>query len=409
MTKIPNPILYLRSDKVKKNGKKPLYIRFQRINGWEPKFPLGIDLAENEWDVVTKRLFDTVLKVYIDNEIARIETKLRIAVINNLEITKSLLSDIVSNKDVVNPRTHSFYDYFYRYIENNLKHNRFSDSTYRGYLCTLNSLKEFRKVILVRDITAKLLHDFEKFLKSRGVKSGKGEVKGSRFNRMRHIRAVIRYIDRQGVKIENPYAKGELIIPKVDENNVFLDFDELTKMCKLINKVKEGSTEWHVLLMYLFSCANGLRIGDVLALKWANIDVDRNPMVLNIVAIKNKRALSVPIFSLAEEVLQYAPEGNIENIEPDKNIFHTYSQTLINRTLRKLAKKAGIKKYITFHSSRRTFATHAKMEGVDDYTLKNYMGHASARTTERYGKWSASLAECSARKIELFKIKELLK
>lgn len=42
--------LYLRVDKKKKDGRIPLYVRFRRIDGEEPKFPIGIDLLPEEWD-----------------------------------------------------------------------------------------------------------------------------------------------------------------------------------------------------------------------------------------------------------------------------------------------------------------------------------------------------------------------
>lgn len=132
-------------------------------------------------------------------------------------------------------------------------------------------------------------------------------------------------------------------------------------------------------------------------------------MILNIVTLKQGKTLNVPIFPLAEEVLQYAPEGDLNNVERDKLIFHTYSRATINTTLRELAKRAGIDKRISFHSARRTFATLAKMQGVSDFALKNYMGHSNYQMTERYTKWSPSMAESSARKHRLFEIKELLR
>ena len=160
--------------------------------------------------------------------------------------------------------------------------------------------------------------------------------------------------------------------------------------------------------MYLFSCATGIRIGDALAVKWGDLDVERSPIILSIVTIKTKKRVFVPIFPLAEEVLMYAPEGNIENVERGKRIFHTYPQELINTTLRELARKANIDKHITYHSSRRTFATLAIIQGIPLHDLKNYMGHSSTKTTERYTKWSSSLAEYSAQKVDLFQVKELL-
>lgn len=70
---------------------------------------------------------------------------------------------------------------------------------------------------------------------------------------------------------------------------------------------------------------------------------------------------------------------------------------------------ADINKHLTYHSSRRTFATLASAKGVSLQDLKQYMGHSSSKTTERYIKWSPTLAEQSAKKVKLFYMKELLK
>ena len=68
--------LYLRIDKQKKSGKMPLYIRFRRIDGEEPKFPLGIDLSKEEWDEKIMRPVDPALKLLLDKEVLRIEREI---------------------------------------------------------------------------------------------------------------------------------------------------------------------------------------------------------------------------------------------------------------------------------------------------------------------------------------------
>ena len=401
--------LYLRIDKQKKSGKMPLYIRFRRIDGEEPKFPLGMDLSKEEWDEKTMRPVDPALKLLLDKEVLRIEREIYNATINDIEITKVLLKDIVRGKKVAKPENNSFYDYFVEYLSQKEKNGKLKDSTRKSYETTLSALKEFKGEVKVKDINAKLLENFDKFLIKRGKESGKGEVKGSRYNRIKHIKTIIRYIEDLQIPIENPYRSHDLVAPESEINNIFLDFDELKRMYKLISKVEEKSTERRVLLMYLFSSATGLRISDILTVKWGNLDVERDPMVLNIITRKQDKPLSVPIFPLAEEVLLFAPEDDLNNVERDKLIFHTYSRATINTTLRKLAKRVGIEKRISFHSARRTFATLAKMQGVSDFALKNYMGHSNYRMTERYTKWSPNLAESSAREYRLFEIKKLLK
>lgn len=401
--------LYLRIDKQKKSGKMPLYIRFRRIDGEEPKFPLGMDLSKEEWDEKTMRPVDPALKLLLDKEVLRIEREIYNATINDIEITKILLKDIVRGKKIAKPENNSFYDYFVEYLSKKEKNGKLKDSTRKSYETTLSALKEFNGEVKVKDINAKLLENFDKFLIKRGKESGKGEVKGSRYNRIKHIKTIIRYIEDLQIPIENPYRSHDLVAPESEINNIFLDFDELKRMYKLISKVEEKSTERRVLLMYLFSSATGLRISDILTVKWGNLDVERDPMVLNIITRKQDKPLSVPIFPLAEEVLLFAPEDDLNNVERDKLIFHTYSRATINTTLRKLAKRVGIEKRISFHSARRTFATLAKMQGVSDFALKNYMGHSNYRMTERYTKWSPNLAESSAREYRLFEIKKLLK
>ena len=401
--------LYLRIDKQKKSGKMPLYIRFRRIDGEEPKFPLGMDLSKEEWDEKTMRPVDPALKLLLDKEVLRIEREIYNATINDVEITKVLLKDIVKGKKVAKPENNSFYDYFVEYLSKKEKNGKLKDSTRKSYETTLSALKEFNGEVKVKDINAKLLENFDKFLIKRGKESGKGEVKGSRYNRIKHIKTIIRYIEDLQIPIENPYRSHDLVAPESEINNIFLDFDELKRMYKLISKVEEKSTERRVLLMYLFSSATGLRISDILTVEWGNLDVERDPMVLNIITRKQDKPLSVPIFPLAEEVLLFAPEDDLNNVERDKLIFHTYSRATINTTLRKLAKRVGIEKRISFHSARRTFATLAKMQGVSDFALKNYMGHSNYRMTERYTKWSPNLAESSAREYRLFEIKKLLK
>ena len=64
-----------------------------------------------------------------------------------------------------------------------------------------------------------------------------------------------------------------------------------------------------------------MRISDILTVEWGNLDVERDPMVLNIITRKQDKPLSVPIFPLAEEVLLFAPEDDLNNVERDKLIF----------------------------------------------------------------------------------------
>lgn len=409
--KLQRATLYLRVDKKKSDGRMPLYVRFRRIDHEEPKFPIGIDLLSEEWDSDKQIASDPDIDLILQKETTRIKQEIRKLELEGIEITKDMLREIVSQKQAKTgrPENQSFYAYYNDYISKRTNTGKIGENTLKGYETTLKSLREFRAEIRIKDVNAKLLSAFDKFLIKRGEESGKGDVKGSRYNRIKHIRAVIKYIEAQNIPIKNPYRTGDLVLPEDIINDTFLEEEEVRRLYMLLNKVEVGSKQYRVLVMYLFSCATALRIGDALAIKWGDLDVNRDPVILSIKMQKVKKPLYVPLFPLAESMLEFATEGNLENVEKSKTIFYQYNKQDINETLRELAKMAGIDKYLTYHSSRRTFATLANANGVSIQNQKQYMGHSSFRNTERYIKWSPTLAEQSARKIKLFDVKELLK
>lgn len=241
--KIQEPTLYLRVDKKKKDGKMPIYIRFQRIDGKEPKFPLGIDCFPEKWDNVGKHILDSDgLDIILQEETNRIKKEVRNAEVNGIEITIDILKEIVSKKEKKSnqPENQSFYYYFEEYISKKREIGKIQESTWNTYHTTLRSLREFHQEIRIKDISKKLLDDFDKFLIRRGIENQKGTVEGSRRNRIKHIRAVIRYIEDLRIPIKNPYKTLDLGIPDDKENNIFLEIDELRRMFCLINKVKKN-------------------------------------------------------------------------------------------------------------------------------------------------------------------------
>ena len=194
---IYTPTLYLRLDKRKQNGNTPLYIRFQRINNKEPKFPLGIEVTQEAWDTKKQCPKDPALSLIVEKRLSKIKQQILNATMNDIEITHSLLKEFVEGKP--KPDQRSFYEYFDEYLKYKQKKGLIGESTLKIYMTTYNSLKEFKRNITIQQIDENLILNFNKFLIKRGEQKGFGEVKGTRHNRLKHIRSIIHYIEKKGI------------------------------------------------------------------------------------------------------------------------------------------------------------------------------------------------------------------
>ena len=188
-------------------------------------------------------------------------------------------------------------------------------------------------------------------------------------------------------------------------------------------ELKEGSMEWHSRNFFLFAmfCA-GIRISDLLTLRWMNISQDGH---IRYEMAKNHKEQILILVEPAQEILhvyrqRFTQEHGSEP-EPEDYIFPymintkdyaqwkklttlrmvdelppeqrmTYKKilsaktALVNKGLRIIKVKAGITKPLTTHISRHTFAGLAQDIHTDNSILQGLFKHSSLRTTERYMK-----------------------
>ena len=130
---------------------------------------------------------------------------------------------------------------------------------------------------------------------------------------------------------------------------------------------------------YLFSCFCGLRISDIIGLKWKDVFVDRGQYRLAVSMQKTKEPIYLP---LSPEALKWMPERGDKTA--DDHVFDLPSG--INQLIKPWAKAAGISKRFTFHTARHTFATMMLTLGADLYTVSKLLGHTSVKMTQVYAK-----------------------
>ena len=145
----------------------------------------------------------------------------------------------------------------------------------------------------------------------------------------------------------------------------------------------------------LFSALTGLRHCDIQKMTWSEISKEGNHYRINFTQKKTKGVEYMPISEQA-----YLICG--EPAEPDKLVFEGLQDpSWINRPVRVWVEAAGIKKHITFHCFRHSFATNQLTEGTDIYTVSKMLGHTNVRTTQIYTKVVDSKKEQAADLIKL--------
>lgn len=151
----------------------------------------------------------------------------------------------------------------------------------------------------------------------------------------------------------------------------------------------------------LFSALTGLRHCDIQKLRWQEISIDGNHAKLNFTQQKTKGVEYTPI---SEQALQLCGEpGN-----PEQFVFEDLPDpSWISRPLKQWVGAAGIKKKITFHCFRHTFATLQLSNGTDIYTVSKMLGHTNVKTTQIYAKVVDEKKNKAAQAIQLETIKTI--
>ena len=74
------------------------------------------------------------------------------------------------------------------------------------------------------------------------------------------------------------------------------------------------------------------------------------------------------------------------SIDPESSLIrrHHYDETSINKLIKRAARQAGVKKDVTCHTLRHSFATHLLQSGADIRTVQEQLGHSDVKTTEIY-------------------------
>lgn len=185
------------------------------------------------------------------------------------------------------------------------------------------------------------------------------------------LRFFYRLYDMEDRILKLPTLKSDSKLP------VVLSREELRRLFTAPRRLKQ-----RVLFSFIYSC--GLRIGEVCRLKIGDIDSDR--MQIRVVMSKGHSDRYVPLSRYALQGLR----KYVRSAKPSVYLFNGKEKgtplgtSSIQQSFRWAVKHARIRKDVSVHTLRHTYATHLLEEGVDIVTIKELLGHASIDTTMMY-------------------------
>jgi site-specific recombinase XerD len=151
--------------------------------------------------------------------------------------------------------------------------------------------------------------------------------------------------------------------------------------CKILFKAAQ-SFKHRFLLCFAYSC--GLRMNELRWLRIADLDLDRKQVHIRLgkgkrdryVVLSNFIAQKLPLYLATVKPLVFLFEGNT----PGQCLAERSIQYVISEALG----KTNIKKAVSMHTLRHSFATHLMEDGIDIQSIQHLLGHSDIRTTIIY-------------------------
>lgn len=151
-------------------------------------------------------------------------------------------------------------------------------------------------------------------------------------------------------------------------------------MLRILNAV--DNLKHKTILMLVYSA--GLRVGEVVRIRLSDVDEQRGLIHLHKAkGAKDRYTILSASFlrTLAEYLCEYRPSEFLFEGQGDRR---HYSERSVQHAFERAVQDAGIRKKVSVHTLRHSFATHLLEAGTDLRYIQELLGHSSSKTTEIY-------------------------
>lgn len=260
-----------------------------------------------------------------------------------------------------------------------------ADNSVQAYLRDIELLTNYlQESASLKNPAELVLKDLQQFVKWIGEV---GMLASSQARIISGLRAFYKYCLLENISATDPTVLLEA--PKLKRALPdTLSFEEIENMIQQIDLSKAEGGRNKAIIETMYSC--GLRVSEVVGLKISQLYLDVG--FIRVTGKGDKERL-VPIGSSAIRYINIYKNEIRVHLEPQKGnediLFLNKRGTKLSRVMifyiiKDLALKAGIKKIVSPHTFRHSFATHLVEGGADLRAVQEMLGHASITTTEIY-------------------------
>jgi len=200
----------------------------------------------------------------------------------------------------------------------------------------------------------------------------------------RHL-AAVKHMFSKAVEwdmVEEEVQKRVRRVKLLAENNRRLRYLAFEECLALIENCDN-----HLRPIVVMALNTGMRRGEILILKWDNVDMKHGFILLDVT--KNGERREIPINETLKTTLEPLYQGtkdrprrvDVPDVFYDAKTEKPYKR--VTRSFLTACRRAGIRDF-HFHDLRHTFASHLVMAGVDLTTVKELLGHKTLAMTLRY-------------------------
>ena len=374
-------LFFIRESRVRKDGTASIEVVLT-VNGERCAFSTGKRVKSCNWDKAKQQVKGKDEEAQsLNNYLKAIKAKLYQKEAELLDrgfiITAELLRDAYFDK-VESLKEKTLFEVFeeHNQEQEKLVGNGVSKATYWISVYTVRLLKEFvqqkynREDLYLRELNLNFIQSFHSFLRI-----DKGMAQNSSTKHLKLLKKIVNLAVANSYMTTNPF-----ITYKIEREPVEIDFLDEEELRKIINFDTPLPRLERAKDMFLFGCFTGLSYIDIKTLAPEHFEKDSTGRIW----IKKRRVKTgvlsrIPLLPIAKLILDKYKGG--EKLLPIQD------PADINKYLKDIAILCDIKKRITFHTSRHTFASTVTLaNNISLEVVSKMLGHTNTRMTTHYAK-----------------------